>query len=221
MSIGLYLLCDSIACAAPDIRAPAGADLLRLALAHRYSADPGEWQLGRADTGARVITAGPVTEPTLSLAHSGDLLIAAVADRGLIGVDIERLHRRRYAAIAHHLGWPSSLWAKVGVPTPNEFLHLWTLWEALFKSMPHAKFADVQGAFKDQAGHIRAGIAEVIHTDTWSGQSWCCPGRCWFSIVARMARMPKITLFRVDRLADDVESARVQEIETPNGELYL
>jgi len=221
VSIGLYLLRDLTACAAPDIRARAGADLLRLALAHHFVTDPGDWRLGRADTGARIVTAGPIAAPTLSLAHSGDLLVVAVVDNGPIGVDIERLRRRRYTAIAHHLGWPSSLWAQAGMPTQDEFLHLWTLWEALFKSMPHATFADVRGAFKGQAGHVRAGVAGLVRTDTWSGRSWHCPGRYWLSVVARPARMPEIALFRVDRLAGDVESARIQTIKAPEGELHL
>ena len=168
---------------------------------------------------------GPLAAPALSLAHTGDLLVAAVADAGSIGVDIERSRARRYGAIARFLDWPSSLWAQAGAPTADEFLHLWTLWEALFKAMPHAVLADARREFAAQIEQIRAGVVGPVVTAQWSGQSWHCPGLCWLSAVrwpsSSVTAMPEIPLFRVDRLAGDVESACIKKIPAPEGKFHF
>jgi len=223
MSIALYVLREPVACAVPNIRTRAGSNLLRLALAHHFATDPADWQLGRAATGARIVTSGPLATPQLSLSHSGDLLVAAVSDGngGSIGVDVERPRQRRYAAIARHLGWSPSLWAQAGAPTQEEFLHLWTLWEALLKSMPHAAFADVRRVFANQVGQVRAGAVGVVHGNAWSARSWQCSGRYWLSVVAGSAQIPAIRSFRVDRLAGDVESARIKTIIAAEGKFHF
>lgn len=223
MSIGLYILRDRSACAGPDSRTRVGSDLLRLALGHHYATDPADWQLGREESGARTVIGGPRTAPALSLTHSGDLLVAAVADAGSIGVDVERLRGRRYAAIANFLGWPPLCWAQAGAPTANEFLHLWTLWEALFKALPRPAPANASRAFASQVEQIGVGVAGAVVTAQWSAQSWFCPGRCWLSVVVRpsMVPAPQIPLFRVDSLAGDMESARITEITASEGEIHL
>jgi len=229
VSIGLYLLRDESVRLTAEVRSCAGGDLLRLALAHHFATKPADWQLGRAASGARIVVAGPRPAVALSLAHTDDLLLAAIADdysdgngeTGAVGVDIERLRPRRYAAIARHLGWPASLWAQHGTPTEDEFLHLWTLWEALFKSLPQATFSAVRGAFANQAGHVQAGVPGPVGTDLWSGHSWQCSGRCWLSVVVQSVRPPAVRLLRVDRLAGDVESARIKIITTPESQFHF
>lgn len=215
VTIALYMLRDESVRTMPKVRLRAGSSLLRLALAHHFATDPADWQLGRAASGARIVVGGPLSATPLSLAHTDDLLLAAVADAqtGTIGVDIERLRLRRYAAIARHLSWPASFWHD-DAPTREEFLHLWTLWEALFKSMPGATFPEVRAAFGEQAGRVRAGIPGALRAGAWCGQSWQCPGLCWLSIVAQSAQWSDVRLFRVDRLAGDVESARITIITT-------
>ncbi len=223
MSIGLYLLSDQVACAAPEIRRRAGSDLLRLALAHQFATSPAVWRLGRASSGARLVIDGPYARPPVSLAHTGDLLIAAVAkgDRFTIGVDAERPRPRRYAAIARHLDWPSSLWAQADAPTEDEFLRVWTLWEALFKSMPEAVFADIRDVFAREIGQVSAGARGEAEGQTWSGQSWQCPERVWLSVVMRSKQLPAVRLFRVDRLAGDVESARIKKINVAEDKFHF
>jgi hypothetical protein len=157
----------------------------------------------------------------MSLAHTGDLLVVAIAKAGSLGIDIERPRKRRYAAIADFLDWPPELWAQVGTPTPDEFLHLWTLWEALFKSTADMALADVRSLFVNQIDQVRPGVSGILGGDLWLGQSWKIPDLCWLSVVVGGSNMPTTDLFRVDRLADDVESAGIRTIIAPGGEFHF
>jgi len=221
---------DAAVCAAPDRRAQAGTQLLRLALAHHLDTETGVWQTGRAANGARIVTAGPGPVPAVSVTHSGDLLAVSVAlagrhfggagdtgEAGGIGIDIERPRARSYAQIARHLDWPDSLWARSQAPTQDEFLHIWTLWEALFKALPGGSVHELRAALA-AAGGIRAGTAGNIGAAGWSGCSRRGPDGSWLSVVVQPAQSSVLRLFRVDRLADDVDSACIQTITAPEGE---
>lgn len=216
----LYLLRDQAATATVDVRRLAGTRLLYLALAHRTGTQPGDWQLAHTATGARVVVDGPAELPAVSLAHSGDWLVAAVGDAGPIGVDIERYRMRRHAAIAHHLAWPATWWACDGVPTADEFLHLWTLWESLVKAMTDGGHREVRAAFDTRTPAHIAGATGAVAGDGWAGWSWQCPGRFWLSVVVRPGPLEPVRPFRVDTLAADVESARIRTITAPEGRLH-
>jgi len=207
---------DGAACSTPARRTEAGSQLLRLALAHHFNTKPSAWQIGRAANGARVVTIGPGPLPALSVTHSGDWLAVAVAPEGSIGVDIERPAPRNYAGIARHLGWPESLWESGSEPAQDDFLHVWTLWEALFKATPESSFDELRAALAGMVG-IRPGRASAIESPDWSGRSWRGMDGCWLSVVARPAQPVESRLRRVDRLADDVDSARIQTITAPEG----
>lgn len=217
------MLRDFSVCATPDLRTRGGTELLCLALAHRFATVPTAWRLDRAASGARIVSDGPLESVALSLSHTDELLVAVVSDSGPVGVDVERprKRKRRYAAIANHLGWPSSLWARAGDPTEDEFLHLWTLWEAVFKSMPNASFAAVRDAFSNQAAITRPGAVGATHGEHRSAHSWRCNENCWLSVVVQSLRAPEIALNRVDRLAGDVESAGIQTIIAPEGKFHF
>jgi hypothetical protein len=221
VSAGLYILRDQTACATRERREQAGFDLLRLALAHRFTSDPDEWQLARAATGARFVTHGPIEAARVSLSHTGDTMVAAVTADESIGVDLERPQPRRYAAIANHLNWPPSQWAEEGQPTQDEFLHLWTLWEALYKSESDAAYAVIRGVFAGQLNAIRAGTTGGVSGTEWSGQSWRSHHGEWLSFVTPSARIPAISLFQVDTLVDDMDSAQIQTITAREGEIHF
>lgn len=224
MSIGVYMVRDAAVRAAPDLRAQAGTRLLQLALAHHLDTEPALWQIGRAANGARIVTQGPGPVPLLSVTHSGDLLAVAVAAIGQgsagIGIDIEQPRPRSYAKIARHLGWPDSFWGVPQAPTQDEFLHVWTLWEALYKSMADGSRGDRRAALA-AAGHIRAGTSGGIAAANWSGCSRRGPEGCWLSVVSQPAGPFAFAMFRVDRLAGDVDSARIETITAPEGEFHF
>ena len=215
---------DAAVCAAADRRVQAGTRLLQLALAHHLATETDVWQLGRAASGARIVTQGPGPVPVLSVTHSGDLLAVAVAasDQGCvgIGIDIERPRPRSYAKIARYLGWPESLWGVPQAPTQDEFLHVWTLWEALYKSMPDGSLDELRAALA-AAGHIRAGAAGVVSAENWSACSRRGPEGCWLSVVSQPGGSSAFGMFRVDRLAGDVDSARIETITAPEGEFHF
>jgi len=217
----LYLLCDPAVTATVDERRRAGMRLLHLALAHRTDTQPADWQTAHAATGARLVVGGPGTLPAVSLAHSGGWLVAAVGDEWPIGVDIERCRERRHAAIARHLAWPASWWARDGVPTADEFVQLWTVWESLVKAMTGAAHGEVRAAFDTRATVHVAGAAGAVAGDGWAGWSWQCPGSFWLSVVCGHASLPAVRLLRVDTLAADVESARIQTITAPAGKFHF
>jgi phosphopantetheinyl transferase len=261
--IGIYMIRDAAVCAAPERRAEAGTQLLRLALAHHLDTDTGAWQIGRAANGARIVTAGPGPLPALSVTHSGDLLAVAVALVGKhgvgkqgvgqhgvgkqgvgkqgvgeheagqhasghgdvtavggIGIDVERPRSRSYGKIARHMGWPKSLWAQPQVPTQDEFLHIWTLWESLYKALPDGSLADLRAALS-AAGGIKAGTAGTVAAADWSACSRRSSDGSWLSVVTQPAHTSATCLFRVDRLAGDVDSARIQTITAPEGEFHF
>jgi hypothetical protein len=228
--IGIYIIRDASVCVVPDLRAQAGSQLLRLALAHYLDTDISAWQIGRAANGARIVVQGPGRTAALSVTHSGDLLAVAVrpadhdhvgqGDAGGIGIDIERPRKRSYAKIARYLGWPDSLWARSVGPTQDEFLHLWTLWEALFKALPDSSLAELRAELT-AAGRIRVGAAGDIGAPRWSGCSWHGPDGCWLSVVTHPPQSAVARLFRVDTLAGDVDSARIQTIIAPEGEFHF
>lgn len=217
----LYLARDPAAVATPVVRRRAGTCLLHLALAHRTNTQPADWQSSRAASGARLVSDGPGELPAVSLTHSGDWLAAAVSDTGAIGVDIERLRTRRYAAIARHLAWPESWWTSGDGPTADEFLHLWTVWESLIKAMTGAGHDEVRAAFDTRVSAQVVGAAGTVSGDGWAGRSWQWPGCFWLSIVSMRASLSAVRLFRVDTLAADVESARIQTITAPEGRFQL
>lgn len=221
MTLDLYLARDPVAAATVDARRRAGRRLLHLALAHRTDTQPADWQSSRAATGARLVVAGPAELPAVSLAHSGDWLVAAVADTGAIGVDIERCRTRPYAAIARHLGWPDLWWARNGAPGTDEFVHLWTIWESLVKTMTGAADGEVRAAFDTRAPVHVPGVAGAVSGDGWAGGSWQSPGRFWLSVVSLRALQPAARLFRVDTLAADVESARIRTITASEGKIHF
>jgi phosphopantetheinyl transferase len=241
--IGIYMIRDAAVCAAPERRAEAGTQLLRLALAHHLDTDTGAWQIGRAANGARIVTAGPGPLPALSVTHSGDLLAVAVANVGKqgvgeheagqhasghgdvtavggIGIDVERPRSRSYGKIARHMGWPKSLWAQPQVPTQDEFLHIWTLWESLYKALPDGSLADLRAALS-AAGGIKAGTAGTVAAADWSACSRRSSDGSWLSVVTQPAHTSATCLFRVDRLVGDVDSARIQTITAPEGEFHF
>lgn len=134
----------------PSRRAQKSAGLVRaLSLLEAPHAPPqdmaSEWELQlRAGSAPKLVSSAAAVDaaPTLSLSHSGNLLLAAAAAPGhQLGVDVERLRSRDFQRIETHLGWSEAdqLLASQGQGQGPErqllFYRRWTLAESLYKAL--------------------------------------------------------------------------------------
>ena len=116
-----------------------GHALARLALTHRRAhVAPREWQLGVGGEGRPQARAAHTGAPALSIAHTRGLLLAAVADDGEVGVDVEWCGRRpRALALAERFfAAPevADIRARPAAAQAERFLAFWTMKEAYLKA---------------------------------------------------------------------------------------
>jgi phosphopantetheinyl transferase len=85
-----------------------------------------------APRGEKPVCAGG---PPFSIAHSGRLVVCAVARRGAVGVDVEQLraHRRTSTIAEHYFSTAEKAWIEAG--PPERFYMLWVLKEAYLKAL--------------------------------------------------------------------------------------
>jgi len=109
----------------------AGRALLRFALQDWTGRPARSHRLRVAPTGKPECIDGPA----LSVAHSGELIVCALASQGRIGVDVEFPARGRSidAIAARHFSAEESAW--VAVQPPERFHMLWVLKEAYLKAL--------------------------------------------------------------------------------------
>lgn len=113
--------------------------LLRLALTARTGVPPADWRFGAGAHGKPHIKLPALSEPpAFSLSHTRGLVACAVAPRGSLGIDVERLDRR--AGIAELLPRVCSEEERRRLPQGGEalqhaFFRTWTLKEALLKAV--------------------------------------------------------------------------------------
>jgi phosphopantetheinyl transferase len=116
----------------------AGHALARELLTQQHGGHARDWTLERGEHGEpRVLRHGQPFRAHLSIAHSGDQVLCAVASR-LVGVDIEHARRERdWLALATAL-YPSEFVEQMNqldaVGSQHHFLQRWTLDEALAKA---------------------------------------------------------------------------------------
>lgn len=113
--------------------------LLRLALSAHTGLPPGEWRFGAGAHGKPHITLPTLSEPpAFSLSHTRGLVACAVAPRGSLGIDVERLDRK--AGLDALLPRVCSEEERRRLPQGGEalqhaFFRTWTLKEALLKAL--------------------------------------------------------------------------------------
>jgi 4'-phosphopantetheinyl transferase len=117
----------------------AGRALLRHALDRTLGAPARHWELVAAP-GGKPVLAHPGPSWDFSISHSGALVLCAVATRGCVGVDIERVSRRRtpWATFARQVLHPMEMRELDGLDDQLRWRGLyraWTLKEALAKAM--------------------------------------------------------------------------------------
>jgi phosphopantetheinyl transferase len=109
----------------------AGRALLRHALAHCTGKNAASFRIEVAVDGKPECIGGPA----ISLSHSGDFLVCALAAAGPIGIDVEiDGPRRSLAAIAERFFTPAEAQWLAADPVPR-FRMLWVLKEAYLKAL--------------------------------------------------------------------------------------
>jgi 4'-phosphopantetheinyl transferase len=109
--------------------------LLRAVLALEGTGSPASpWHLLRSPQGYPNVATTGNARRSVSLAHSGAIVACAIAARGTIGVDVERIDAERpVAALARAAFGPTEI-AEVEREGAMAFYRIWTLREALAKA---------------------------------------------------------------------------------------
>jgi phosphopantetheinyl transferase len=217
--------CRSVKTAQQDFRTrkryrfALGQTLLKTALAHRTATAPTEWQISRSATGRPMVRQGPngSRDLNISLSHSGNLFVAAIANVATVGIDAERISNRPCREIARYLNWPSSTWARPHEKRCDGFFHMWTLWESLIKALPSGQSPNE--LFSRLVSQATPGTPNAIMSNGWFAASWHCRDRFWLSTTVHTARRPNLRLFIIDGLDADSETPQIDEIITENGQL--
>lgn len=159
--------------------------LLRTILARVTGFPGGSW---RIDTDARgkprAWSESGSFGGDVTLSHSRDMAAVAVADDGLVGIDIEYCDgRRRFAAIATAAFGPAERQA-VAAGGPAAFYRIWTLREALAKATGAGMAMVIDGrdyvAGIEADGRCRASIDDR----SWLFANVSLPGPYALSVVA-------------------------------------
>lgn len=128
-------------------RALVSRALLRIVAAYARDTVPtgtdvARWcpRCGRCDHGRPVLVdnhGAPTADVTLSAAHSGDVVVAAVSDVGLVGVDVERVGAATFDSFADSVLTAGERRALAAVPHDDQArwcAQVWTRKEALLKA---------------------------------------------------------------------------------------
>jgi 4'-phosphopantetheinyl transferase len=107
----------------------AGRALLRYALARHTGRNAASLRIATSSDGKPACVDGPA----LSLSHSGDLVVCALADLDALGVDVETGTPRALAAVAERYFAPAEAHWVAADPEPR-FRMLWVLKEAYLKA---------------------------------------------------------------------------------------
>jgi 4'-phosphopantetheinyl transferase len=108
----------------------AGRALLRHALACHTGRSAASFRIETSPDGKPFCARGPA----LSVSHSGDILVCAVAESGAIGVDVETGAPRAVAAVAQRYFTADEARWVAADPVPR-FRRLWVLKEAYLKAL--------------------------------------------------------------------------------------
>lgn len=114
-----------------------GRGLAREAIARYTGVDPGQVVFTATGEGKPTVVHGPA----FNVAHSGDLVLLAIASAGRIGVDVEHARPlRNMASLARSTFRPAEAAAVMATPEPERldaFYRVWTRKEALLKGLGH------------------------------------------------------------------------------------
>jgi phosphopantetheinyl transferase len=113
----------------------AGRSLLRAQLQQATGVPREAWRIAADGQGRpQAFVPGGPPGPDVSLSHSGELVAAALAMRGRIGVDVEMARAGRAAEALARAVLSTSEQAVVEVSGERAFLRFWTLREAIGKA---------------------------------------------------------------------------------------
>jgi phosphopantetheinyl transferase len=176
-------------------------ELIAGALAATTASCAADWGLGYANSGRPIIEYGPpgIARLGISLSHSGSIAVVAISDCATLGVDVEVIRARRYGRIAEYLDWPAIAPGVPADPSPDQFFHLWTLWEASLKTMPDARLLRPAAAFLALAPQTDAGHPARIASDNWHATSWVRPDRFWLTVVTDAPTPNDVRIMAADR----------------------
>lgn len=109
------------------------------------------------------------------MAHSGRWIAVAVASCARVGVDIERVGRRKnFSAMAEYMGWQEQ------VNGEEDFMSMWTMWEACVKLEESSIFCTSNSAFESLGG-IEPGEA-WLEKGPWGGLKKRTPDGAHFAL---------------------------------------
>ena len=153
-----------------------GRGLLRHLLGRRLGRLPEELVL-KTETGGRpYLDETPGIQPSVfSISHSHDILLIAIHDSGLLGVDVERIRPNTdMAAIVRRFFRPDEREAWERLPAADReaaFLRLWTRKEAILKAL---------GCGLTGLDRLSVSLEEgTPHPVTWLADDPLAPGRWW------------------------------------------
>lgn len=180
-------------------------ELIAGALAATTRSCETDWRLGYAESGRPVVEQSPrgIAKFSISLSHSGSITAVAISDCETLGVDVEVIRSRGYSQITEYLDWPIVAPGVPANPSPDQFFHLWTLWEASLKSMSDAVLLRPAAAFLALAPHADAGRPARIVNDDWHATSWVRPDRFWLTVVTDAPAPDDLSIIAADR-PDDI-----------------
>lgn len=203
----------------PKQRTELGDTLLRLGLAHCTATAPVDWQIGRSAAGGPIVrpNQAPKHDLQLSLSHSGDYLVAGICNAATIGIDIERIRKRRFSEIAQHLDWPRVTWTPPESLQTDGFYHLWTLWEAAIKSCSTDSATVPETIFNLIVSELTVGVPAATPTHDWFAGSWRCPNTFWLSVITGSPEISDIRLFLVNGLKSAQLTPQISEITSDDG----
>ncbi|MGH8618533.1 MAG: 4'-phosphopantetheinyl transferase family protein [Burkholderiales bacterium] len=148
-------------------------ELLAVVLAAVRGPEAGHWSLARETTGQPVL-AGPGA-PAVSLAHREAWLACALGSAGSLGVDIEVMQARDWAAVADSLFAASErawLLNAGGEERCRRGYRLWTLKEAFLKANGAAAGFPLTELVFDTDGRVVACPNRCGAPQDWHSRHW-------------------------------------------------
>jgi 4'-phosphopantetheinyl transferase len=140
----------------------------------------------RDDRGRPRVDHGSSLPVDVSLSHSGDYVVAAISERGAIGVDVE-VDRNLSLGVEERCFTPSELtWLRAeGGERTERFMRLWTLKEAYVKATGEGLGAELRSiSFELAAASPQLSVDGKPHeSGRWHFRSWRLPG-AWLSVCA-------------------------------------
>jgi len=151
-------------------------ELLQKLLRSILAIQKDHWELSYSSSGAPALISGESQNLSISMARSGDWMVAGVSYQAGIGVDIECIKpRSSFSAKADFLNW------NVNVTGIQDFYAKWTLWEASAKCVSGSVFMSNNNGF-NKLSKVNT-RNKVGRCGQWSGLHDCLEDKLFFAIV--------------------------------------